>query len=69
MYKVIKDKKIDNLEKSVIKYMRTGFIPTGNISTIYISGDLYYVQAIYKPKQTVKEKLITAAEKVNESRE
>ena len=49
MYKIIKEKKLDALEKKVAILVNTmGCIPSGNVNKLEINGEPMFVQAIYK---------------------
>ena len=49
MYKIIKEKKLETLEKKVATFINTmGCIPSGNVNKLEINGEPMFVQAIYK---------------------
>lgn len=49
MYKIIKEKKIEALEKKVAMLVNTmGCIPSGNVNKLEINGEPIFVQAVYK---------------------
>ena len=49
MYKIIKEKKLETLEKKVATLINTmGCIPSGNVNKLEINGEPMFVQAIYK---------------------
>lgn len=49
MYKIIKEKEIETLEKKVAILVNTmGCIPSGSVSKLEINGEPMFVQAIYK---------------------
>lgn len=54
MYKIIKNKKIGDLEKKVEVLVRTlGCLPVGNVNKIEIDGEPMFVQAVYKKVKAV----------------
>ena len=63
MYKIIKEKKLDALEKKVAILVNTrGCIPSGNVNKLEINGEPMFVQAIYKKVEkatTVENKNLT----------
>ena len=63
MYKIIKEKKLETLEKKVAILVNTrGCIPSGNVNKLEINGEPMFVQAIYKKVEkatTVENKNLT----------
>lgn len=55
MYKIIKNKKIGDLEKKVETLVKTlRCIPVGNVNKIEIDGEPMFVQAVYKKVENKK---------------
>ena len=63
MYKIIKEKKLETLEKKVATFINTmGCTPSGNVNKLEINGEPMFVQAIYKKVEkatTVENKNLT----------
>ena len=66
MYKIIKEKKLETLEKKVATFINTmGCIPSGNVNKLEINGEPMFVQAIYKKvEQAITTKNMLDVEKV-----
>ena len=53
MYKIIKEKNIDKLEKKVSVLVGAGWKPSGGIYGATIFGDFVFMQAIFKEKKSL----------------
>ena len=53
MYKIIKEKNIDELEKKVSVLVSVGWKPSGGIYGATIFGDFLFMQAVFKEKKSL----------------